>query len=98
LFTHKWIRRIGTLSFSAYVLHFLFVHSIPGWTHGLIDRQATGYAAIGEGAVLWILTVACTVAAAALAHKLIEQPGIALAQRLTSSRRAALAERGMATS
>jgi peptidoglycan/LPS O-acetylase OafA/YrhL len=95
LFTHRWIRRVGTLSFSAYVLNFLFVDSIPGWTYGLIDRQATGYAAIGAGAALWILAVSCTVAAAAVCHRLIEQPGIALAQRLTSSRLDALAERGI---
>jgi peptidoglycan/LPS O-acetylase OafA/YrhL len=86
-FTHRWIRRLGTLSFSAYVLHFLFVHSIPGWTHGLIDLHATGYAAIAAAVALWLLTVSCTMAAATIAHKLIEQPGIALAQRLTSSRR-----------
>jgi peptidoglycan/LPS O-acetylase OafA/YrhL len=86
-FTHRWIRRLGTLSFSAYVLHFLFVHSIPGWTHGLIDLHATGYAAIAAAVALWLLTVSCTMAAATIAQKLIEQPGIALAQRLTSSRR-----------
>ena len=86
LFTHKYIRRMGVLSFSAYVLHFLFVHKIPVWTGGLINCKATGYTAIATGAALWVLTMIGTVAASAVAHKLIEQPAINWAHRLTSTR------------
>ena len=89
LFTHACIRRIGTLSFSAYVLHFLFVHQLPNWSFGLIDRSATGYAAIGATAALWIATMICTLAAAAVTHAVIEQPGIALARKLTARHRGA---------
>lgn len=92
LFTHACMRRLGVLSFSAYVLHFLFVHRIPAWTGGLIDCRATGYAAIGMGAALWVLTMIATVAASAVAHRLIEQPAIDWAHRLTSSRRYAVAQ------
>jgi peptidoglycan/LPS O-acetylase OafA/YrhL len=86
VFTHPLIRRVGTLSFSAYVLHFLFVHRLPGWTHGLIDCSVAGYAAIATAAGLWIVTVLCTLTAAAITHAAIEQPGIALARRLTTGR------------
>jgi len=84
IFTHPWMRRLGTISFSAYLLHFFFVFRIPGWTGGLIDTKATGFAAIGMCALLWITTMISTVATATLAHILIEQPGINLARRLTS--------------
>ena len=86
LFTHACIRRIGTVSFSAYVLHFLFVHQIPLWAPGVIDQTATGYLAIGTAAALWVLTIICTLAAAMVTHALIEEPGIALARKLTAQR------------
>ena len=94
VFTHPWIRRIGVLSFSAYVLHFLFAHKIPGWSFGLIDRHATGYTAIATGIALWVLTATFTLLGAAAAHRWIEQPAINLAHRLTPSRRRALARAG----
>lgn len=94
VFIHPWVRRIGVLSFSAYVLHFLFVHKIPDWSFGLIDRQATGYTAIATGIALWILTATGTLLAAAAAHRWIEQPAINLAHRLTLSRRHAMAQAG----
>ena len=86
LATHPIVRRIGVLSFSAYVLHFLFIEFLPAWSGGWIDVHATGYAAIANFAAMWLLTVACTVLAATAAHVMIEQPGIELARRLTSRR------------
>jgi peptidoglycan/LPS O-acetylase OafA/YrhL len=86
IFVHPWIRRLGILSFGGYVLHFLFVDLLPGWTGGWIDVDASGFAAIGMFLLLWIATMIGTVAAAALAHALIERPGINLARFLTFSR------------
>ncbi|ABC23628.1 acyltransferase family protein [Rhodospirillum rubrum] len=89
LFSHGALRQLGTLSFSCYVLHFLVLETLPGLTAGLIDTQATGFAAIGMFALLWAATLGATVGAAFLAHRLIEQPGIALARRLTARGRRA---------
>lgn len=90
LCTHKYIRRLGVLSFSAYVLHFLFVHKIPTWSGGLIDPHATSYTRLAISAVaLWVLGMACTVAATEMAHRLIEQPGIHLGRRLIAQIRGA---------
>lgn len=90
LFTHKYIRRLGVLSFSAYVLHFLFIHKIPAWSGGLIDPHATGYTNIAISAVaLWVLGMACTIVATEVAHRLIEQPGINLGRRLIAHIRGA---------
>lgn len=86
-FTHPAIRRVGILSFGAYVLHFLFVRAIPAWSGGLIDRHATGYPAIAEAILVWVLTLAATLLTAGVAHRFIEQPAIDLAHRLTASRR-----------
>ena len=87
ILTHPVIQRMGAISFSSYILHFLFVHNLPAWTGGLVDVRATGYAAIANGAVLWLLTMICTVATASVAFRVIEQPAISLAHRLTASRR-----------
>ena len=86
LLTHPLVRRIGVLSFSTYVLHFLVIDLLPAWSFGLIDVKATGYAAIANFIVLWVLTVAVTALVAAAAHAWIEQPGIELARRLTVRR------------
>jgi peptidoglycan/LPS O-acetylase OafA/YrhL len=87
ILTHPWMQRLGVLSFSCYVLHFLFVARLPAWTGGLVDTGATGYTAIGMCFLLWVLTVTCTTASAAIAHRFIEQPGIELARRLITKRR-----------
>lgn len=87
LLSHRAIRRMGALSFSAYVLHFLFVANVPRWTHRFIDTGATGYAAIGNAVLLWIAVMAATALAAAVTHRFVEQPAIDLAHRLTSASR-----------
>lgn len=87
VFAHPWMRKLGVLSFSCYVLHFFFVDRIPIWTAGLVDVQATGVHAIWMFMLLWLLAVCCTVAAALLAHRFVEQPGIELARRLIARRR-----------
>jgi peptidoglycan/LPS O-acetylase OafA/YrhL len=89
LFEHPAMRRLGVLSFSAYVLHFVFVHNLPEWTGGLIDVRAEGVRAIFMGAMLWLLTVAATVATSEVAHRLIEVPGQQVGRWLLAGRRAA---------
>jgi peptidoglycan/LPS O-acetylase OafA/YrhL len=82
--TNRWIRALGTLSFSAYVIHFIFIEHLPGWSGGLIDDQAKGLVAVGMGVLFGIVTVGCTAAVSYVTHRLIERPGIKLARRLTS--------------
>jgi peptidoglycan/LPS O-acetylase OafA/YrhL len=82
-FVNRAIRRLGVLSFSCYVLHFLFVQEIPAWTGGLIDVTAGGFRAIAMLALLWLAVVATTFLCAEITHRWIEQPGIRLAHRLT---------------
>ena len=84
IFAHSWMQKLGELSFSSYVLHFFFVRFIPDWSGGLIDTGANGFRAIGMLVLLWLASLITTVATASVAHRLIEQPGIDLARRLTS--------------
>lgn len=84
LVVHPVIRKIGVLSFSAYVLHFLFIHGLVRWTGGLVNEYAKGFAAVANLALLWLLAVPCTLLAAKLANKYVERPGIDLARRLTA--------------
>ena len=84
LLTNLLIRKMGVLSFSAYVLHFLFVHGLPVWSGGWINTAATGYVAIAHFVLLWGVAVPTTFAAASLAHAWIERPGMKLAGRLIS--------------
>ena len=87
LVTHPFIRKIGVLSFSSYILHFLFVHGLPLWLDGLINVKAIGYAAIANFVLLWALVLPATIGAAIATHVLIELPGIKLARHLSISRR-----------
>ena len=93
LLANPLIRRLGVLSFSAYVLHFLFIHGIPVWSRGLINTAATGYAAIWNFLALWVVAMSMTVAAATLANAWVERPGMELARRLTSRRTSGTAQR-----
>jgi len=88
-FTHPWVQRVGVLSFSAYVLHFLFIGHLPEWSGGLINTNATGLAAIGMFILLWVCAVPCTLVTAALTYRYIERPGMALATRWIAARRSA---------
>jgi peptidoglycan/LPS O-acetylase OafA/YrhL len=96
LFTHVWMQRLGVLSFSCYVLHFLFVYELPTWTGRIVDVHATGLKAIVAVGLLWVLTLAATVAAATLTHQWIEKPGMRLARTLTARRKPAPVEAGAA--
>ena len=84
LFTHPAICRIGVLSFSCYVLHFIFVRGLPAWSGGLIDPTATGVPAILSAGLLFALSLPLTLMAASVAHRMVEQPGMDLARRLTA--------------
>ena len=84
LVTHPVIQYVGKLSFSAYILHFLFVHGLTTWYGGLVNARAESFDAIGQCALLWLLSVPCTIAAAAVANALVENPAIDFARRLTA--------------
>ncbi|MBK1664638.1 acyltransferase [Rhodospirillum rubrum] len=84
VFSHRWLCGLGRLSFSAYVLHFMVIQAVSA--SGMVDIGATGYRAIGWLVVHWSVTMIGTLIVAAIAHKLIEQPGMALAKGLTRPR------------
>ena len=84
VFAHKVLQRLGVLSFSCYVLHFVFFPRIPGWTGDLIDLKAAGFTAIGMFFILLIATIVCTVVASSIAYRYIENPGIAFGRRCIS--------------
>ena len=68
-------------------LHFLFVKWIPIWAASLIDVEATGFMANRHGGALLVATMAATVAATTLPHRLVERPGIEIARWRMSSRK-----------
>ncbi|MEO3474006.1 acyltransferase [Roseomonas sp. CAU 1739] len=92
LFSHPIIQRIGVLSFSCYVMHFVFVHTVPAWSGGWIDTTVSGPRAVITAAVLWVLVVAMTVATSTATNRWIEQPGMRLARHLTRRRGAVVAD------
>lgn len=57
------------------------------WAASVIDVEATGFVAIGMGGALLLATMAATVAAATLAHRLVERPGTEIARWLASTRK-----------
>jgi peptidoglycan/LPS O-acetylase OafA/YrhL len=84
LLVHRWIQRLGVVSFSAYILHFIFVQYIPVWCGAMIEPRSSGWHAIVMFLALWLLTILLTLIAATVTHRLIEQPGINLARRIIS--------------
>ncbi len=72
-FGHELPRRLGLISYSVFCLHLMIVDLLA---------RALGYRLFGgHGLELWLLTVLVSLAAAELAYRFVELPGIRLKRR-----------------
>ena len=71
--------RVGTLSFSCYLLHFAILTALG---RALAHTSLSRWPAEAQFAVWWAAALAGTVAASAVTYRAIERPGIALGNRL----------------
>ena len=56
-FVNRWIRSLGQVSFSAYLLHFAVLHKLPLLLPRVFDLHATGWRAIFIWFGLWVTAV-----------------------------------------
>lgn len=73
------LKRIGQLSFSIYVFHFIFAWNISKW---LNDYYLSEFNSIVSFFVCLFITLCCSIAFANLTEKFIEQKGIRLGSKL----------------
>ena len=74
LLTRKWLVYLGQRSYGAYLLHVLAIH---------LGYIAFGSATLAGGLLTTCFTLAITIPAAELLHRIVERPGMEAAQRLT---------------
>lgn len=86
LLSNRIIARMGTVSFSAYLLHYA-VLDLLGAFPDLIGSGQTGYRAIAAFAAVWPVAVLLTYAAASVSYRLIELPMIGLGKSIIARRR-----------
>jgi len=86
VFVNHPIRALGTVSFSAYLLHFAVLHQLPRLFPSVFDVHAVGWAAIATFVVLWVVAVGVTFALSSVTYRLIESPMIDLGRRLQPGR------------
>lgn len=60
LWNNAWIRSLGRVSFSAYLIHFAVLHVLTGQFGSVFDVRATGYQAIFVFAALYACAVPIT--------------------------------------
>lgn len=83
IIVNRAVAGLGTVSFSAYLLHFAAIEWVLVKNPGIFQTQATGYHAIAAAGV-GIIAVACvTYLMSRFTYALIELPAINLAARLT---------------
>ena len=88
IFNNQLVRAFGTVSFSAYILHFAVLHKLPLLLPDIFDvRHVTGWKAILTMAELWVVAVPLTFALSLLTYRLIEEPMIAVGRRLLTPAR-----------
>jgi peptidoglycan/LPS O-acetylase OafA/YrhL len=76
---------VGKASFSAYLLHWAMIERLLDAHPGLFETHAKGWPAIGG----LVAVALATCAASSAIYRLIEQPFIGLANRLTAASHAA---------
>ena len=84
-FVNRWIRSLGQVSFSAYLLHFAVLHKLPVLLPRVFDIHATGWWAIFTWFGLWVTAVLLTHGMSRLTFEAVESPMIALGKRVISA-------------
>ena len=84
-FVNRWIRSLGQVSFSAYLLHFAVLHKLPVLLPRVFDLHATGWWAIFTWFGLWVTAVLFTQALSWLAFEAVESPMIALGKHVITA-------------
>jgi peptidoglycan/LPS O-acetylase OafA/YrhL len=77
---HTLLVRIGELSYSMYIIHFIFAHNISKFLSPKLDGIINGNLLL---ALLYIMTTICTFLLAAISEKFIEKPFINFGKKLT---------------
>jgi peptidoglycan/LPS O-acetylase OafA/YrhL len=86
LFINRPIRALGTVSFSAYVIHFSVIHWLVAAGTGWFDVNAAGWSAILHCAALWLAVLPLTLVISSALYVGIEKPMIACGRRVIASR------------
>ena len=87
---NRAIAGLGTVSFSAYVLHFALLKYIGSFLHLSWPFGKTGLQSIAFEATFVVLTVLAVRVVAGVTYRVIEQPFIAIGKRLLCRRPRAL--------
>lgn len=85
-----WLRRLGELSFSIYLLHFIFAHKL---VYAIAADVAALVGPVVAVAIFVPATVLATAVLARATERCVERPGIAFGRRLIAARHA---RRGLA--
>ncbi len=87
LWNNAWIRSLGRVSFSAYLIHFAVLHVLTGQFGSVFDVRATGYQAIFVFAALYACAVPITHGLALCTFRAIEHPMMNAGRHLLQARR-----------
>lgn len=95
VFVNRAAQAMGKVSFSGYLSHFAVLRLLPERFPETFHVRSTGYEAIAAFGVTAIIVVLVTFAVSWLVYRFIEQPGIELGRRLTSTPAATPASRAV---
>jgi peptidoglycan/LPS O-acetylase OafA/YrhL len=84
-YVNRWIRSLGKVSFSAYLLHFAVLHRLPMLLPRLFDLRASGWLAIATCFGLWLTAVPLTHLFSLATFRAIEDPMIGLGKRVIAA-------------
>jgi peptidoglycan/LPS O-acetylase OafA/YrhL len=87
IFINRPIRALGTVSFSAYIIHFSVIHWLATWLPGWFGVNETKWSAILHFVALWLAVLLVTFGISSALYAVIEKPMIALGRRVISARR-----------
>jgi peptidoglycan/LPS O-acetylase OafA/YrhL len=82
---NRWVRALGRVSFSAYLLHFAVLHKLPVLLPWMFDIHSTDWLAIFTWSGLCLTTVLITQGLSTLTFAAIERPMITLGKHVISA-------------
>lgn len=86
LLCNKWLSKIGTVSFSMYIVHFFLIISMNGLGIGHLIPVTNLFTSIINYILLYILVFSLTYTISYFSYKFIEVPGQNLGKKLIKSR------------